>query len=470
MKLSMLPQEILERIAYFAGGYTMSVLGMDSCNNHLLRNGMFLSGGPGKALSEILSLGGDSRALLTIRKIIPADLAIAKAVATKNPRILARVFAIWDSCQSHTGLYLSLGEDFRFGLDNILCDPDKRVVITRYCNALLIQKGQLDRIDETIPNPYWGYLYGNLDIPMTKPIYDKLFPYITNYRMKLRMISLVGSIEEVLFMLQERRWDEDDIIYAMEYAPRDIVIAVYNRYGSGKDNMYDIEEIIVDLCERISTLEDLNGIENKLESNGYTQATRYFSESPGYIHYRLVGPAIDTHRYIALDNIIRYAEEGDDMYIVKTMVDKGWTLDMILDKISVERITSANTSAWLSGEAKVELVKRGILQLEDILDNRTLYANALRSLDHDSALFVIRNREIQLCNTDDMLWIWREFGIEMSISRDNVDLDDPTPIPEISRGLWICHGEYTWKFAISSMKISQRIMDLYLCWTSYNYL
>lgn len=439
----------------------MSILGMDSCNNQLLHHGMFLSGGPGKALSEILSLGGDSRALLTIRKIIPADLAIAKAVAIKDPRMLARVFAIWDSCQSDTGLYASMIEDFRFGVDNIACNPSTKEYMVGYRNMYYLIKGVLDRIDESIDKPYKEYIPVYLGLSINDTVYDKLYPCTSNWG-KLQLAAKMGRMRDFYCLLDTGTANLDGIRQVMDYLSVDRVIDIYNKYK----HMYDLEKCIVGLCMKISTLEELAEIDDKDNSDGYTQATRYFMGISGYIHPMLTASAIDTHRDGVLDNIIRYANQEDYVEIVSTMDIKGWTLDMILEKISIEVLCTGETSFGLRVENRVELINRGILQLEDLGNIGYLKGSSLKSMNHDIALYVIRNAyQIYPDSIEVLLWIWHNFGLEVEVE---ADIDDTYNADMgISRGKWVYHGDYQWAFMTPAPKLSRERIDVYLCWRAY---
>ncbi|KAG0041857.1 hypothetical protein BGZ83_001228 [Gryganskiella cystojenkinii] len=75
---------------------------------------MFLSGGPGRVLSEVLTRGGDPRALFTIRDHVPPEIAIAKAVETGD-KMLDTIIAIWGTNVSDGGLQLAMKTGMSYG-------------------------------------------------------------------------------------------------------------------------------------------------------------------------------------------------------------------------------------------------------------------------------------------------------------------------------------------------------------------
>ncbi|KAG0044630.1 hypothetical protein BGZ83_010156, partial [Gryganskiella cystojenkinii] len=109
------------------------------------------SGGPGRVLSEILSRDGDPRALLTIKDHVPPEIAIAKAVMTRDRRLLSRTLAIWGSNVSDGGLKLAIEMDVPYAVDVV--EPSMEETI-RYRNAYYISKGRYDDVDKSIDRPY----------------------------------------------------------------------------------------------------------------------------------------------------------------------------------------------------------------------------------------------------------------------------------------------------------------------------
>ncbi|KAF9971886.1 hypothetical protein BGZ73_005054 [Actinomortierella ambigua] len=172
-----IPQEILERIASHTNGFVCCILGLD-LSLPQIRQCLIRSGGPGVVLSEILSRGADPRALLTIKEYIPPDLAIGKAVVTKDREILSRIFAIWNSRESNIGKYISAINDFSVGVDLIqgIYDDDLSFddeFLVQTTNAHYLRMGRWEMVDETIDDPYGEYVrYSNIDPRIYEKIMD----------------------------------------------------------------------------------------------------------------------------------------------------------------------------------------------------------------------------------------------------------------------------------------------------------
>ncbi|KAG0059953.1 hypothetical protein BGZ89_012668 [Linnemannia elongata] len=411
-----LPPEILERIVYFANGYVMCVLGINPYGSSLARNGMFLSGGPGVALDQIFLHGGDPRALLTVHRmgegVTPAELVIAKAVATRSPKILARVFAIWGTTESDIGLHTSMMLDFRFGVDNITCSPDNRYIVG-YRNVYYINRGVYDRIHEDVDVLYASHPDIDGGLPATEDAYDKMYPHASSY-WKMRMALRMGRMENVYQLLDSgERWRAFNI----EYLSVDNLIGIYNRYGPGLRGRRDKDtpgDILVALCGKVSTLEELDGIHDK-SSPGYIQASRYLLGTPGYIHSMFTGIALDTHRHTALENIIGSLPEGDihsSMYVVDAMISRGWTQDMIADKFGDTRGTPVGYGPEVG---RMELFLKGLMSLDELLLSESITTECLKELDPDVIHEIIHHpsSEVFVESVDGLLWMWRTFDDEM---------------------------------------------------------
>ncbi|KAG0039790.1 hypothetical protein BGZ83_002714 [Gryganskiella cystojenkinii] len=98
---------------------------------------MFLSGGPGRVLSEILSRGGDLRALLTIKDHVPPEIAIAKAVETGDKKMLDTTIAIWGTNVGDGGLRLAMKMGMSHGIDAVISTV---VGTVRHRNAYYVSK------------------------------------------------------------------------------------------------------------------------------------------------------------------------------------------------------------------------------------------------------------------------------------------------------------------------------------------
>lgn len=466
-----LPLEILERVAYFAGGYVMCILGINPYSTCLARNGMFLSGGPGVALDQIFLHGGDPRALLTVygmrEGVIPADLAITKAVATRSPKILARVFAIWGTTESDTGVYMSMVDDFRFGVDNITCSPDSYRYIVPHRNMYYLNRGVYDRIREDVDKLYAST--GDVDhgLPVTEEAYEKMYPHASPY-WKINMAVKMRRMEDIYHLQDMGLASLDHSGCTMESLSVEELIGLYNRCNSEEDDGGYYEEnpgdIMVALCGRISTLDELDGILNK-NSPGYIQAIRYFLGTPGYIHPRFTGIAIDTHKDTILDNIIGVMHVGDEdgcMHIIHEMEIRKWSLDMIMGRFRGTWVTMQVVMKYMNKD-RAELFKEGLVSLDDLLLTGTTMIGSLRGLDHGIIRDIIhRARKICIGSVDELLWIWRDFGGEMTVGSQG------GPYLCISQGIWSYSAVYGSAFRGSHTEILQRRIDVYMCWNAYN--
>lgn len=168
-----LPVEILQLIAS-KSTYLHIVFGL-GVNKRI----MFLEGGPGIVLETILKNGADIKCLLSIKRYIPAKMAIAKAVLTKNISITKRVCDIWDSTMSYHAFMLSFINQFKWGVEHI---QTKSKMHPWILNAVYAATGDLEKIDFTIQDPLrtvgmYDHLY--------KQRYDDLMKYIKDIKKKV---------------------------------------------------------------------------------------------------------------------------------------------------------------------------------------------------------------------------------------------------------------------------------------------
>ncbi len=219
-----IPQEILERIASHTNGYVCCVLGLDLSLPHI-RQCLFLSGGFGVALTEILSRGADPRALFTIKGHVSSDIAIAKAVIANDGSILRRVIAIWETNKSYDASMLALRrrDDYAMG---ILGDHSRCCVYS--LNAYYFSRGMYERVDKTVDDPYM-YLprLGKLDVEISDEVLDMSTP-LTRISI-LGANGLVAKMEEELSKSSIRdHWSLKQVV--LRYAFENAVAAVQKAY------------------------------------------------------------------------------------------------------------------------------------------------------------------------------------------------------------------------------------------------
>ncbi|KAI9309306.1 hypothetical protein BJ944DRAFT_258746, partial [Cunninghamella echinulata] len=131
-----LPSELVNRIVDLTEEpYIAYILGIEPD-----RETLFLGGGILISLEKILTLGGDMKALMFMKKYIPPYLAIYKAVCCINPKMVIRVCLIWNSWTSNLGYSMSFEKRFKWGIDNIKHDD---IFVTQ---AMYIRNNMLDRL------------------------------------------------------------------------------------------------------------------------------------------------------------------------------------------------------------------------------------------------------------------------------------------------------------------------------------
>ncbi|KAG0044687.1 hypothetical protein BGZ83_010087 [Gryganskiella cystojenkinii] len=164
-----LPLEIQERVAYYTDAYACCALGFD-LSSPLIRQCLFLSGGSGVVLTEILSRGADPRALFTIRDHVPSNIAIAKAVIAGSGGILRRVMAIWGTNVSWDASMLAFKRQDDYAM-KILGDHSRCPI--HKLNAYFFSRGMYEKVDETVEDPY-VYLsgFGKLNVEIPNRILD----------------------------------------------------------------------------------------------------------------------------------------------------------------------------------------------------------------------------------------------------------------------------------------------------------
>jgi len=221
------PLEVQENVASFTDGYTCCVLGLDM-SLLAIRQCLFWSGGPGAALTEILAQGGDHRALFTIKELVPAQVAIAKAVQTKNKGLLLRVMTLWGSSVSDGGLKLALEWDLEWGVH--LIQPSFEQTI-RYRNAFYVSKGGYDSVDKIIPDPY-GEVYAIHDRSRFREILNQCQSVI-----RAKVMAKCGTAEDILEELKPL--SRADRYFLLRELPRSAslqtVIDVYNNIDRDED-------------------------------------------------------------------------------------------------------------------------------------------------------------------------------------------------------------------------------------------
>ncbi|KAG0055691.1 hypothetical protein BGZ83_007698 [Gryganskiella cystojenkinii] len=235
-----LPLEILEEIASYTSGYVCCVLGLD-LSTPRVRECMFQSGGPGRVFSEILSRGGDPRALLTIKEYVPSYIAIAKAVVTIDRTMLVRIICMYGTNISDGGLKLALEMDFAYAVDTLEPSLDETI---RHRDAYYISKGRYDDVDRTIDDPY-GMVYG------VGGDSSKLLPTIDEGT-QCKLLALYGNTEATLEALEglELTDRHERILDILRTTSMTMAIVIYTRH-KGYD--YEFAERLSD----IGTLEDL---------------------------------------------------------------------------------------------------------------------------------------------------------------------------------------------------------------------
>lgn len=139
----MLPVEILELIP--AGCYfKLSVgLGLPRARD-VLRDG-----GLAKVLETVLANGADIRVLLELRNHIASDVAICKAVRTKDALVLKRVCIMWGTWFSIPGYKLACDTGFKWGALHLKSSRPHELM-----NALFLKTGEFDKIQGTVRLSY----------------------------------------------------------------------------------------------------------------------------------------------------------------------------------------------------------------------------------------------------------------------------------------------------------------------------
>ncbi|KAG0044386.1 hypothetical protein BGZ83_010404 [Gryganskiella cystojenkinii] len=224
-----LPQEIFDIIVLYADGYTCCALGLDLFLP-MYRDCVFWNGGPGVTMTKILTQGnGDHRALFAIRDHIPAQVALAKAVQTKDQDLLHRIVALWGTNISDVGLNLAmeLNIDYAVGL----LKPSMEITIRRR-NAYYLFKGIYNSIDESINSPYDEVL-GIKDRFKMIEILEQQEPGTATYT---RILSSCGTAEDIIE--EYERWKRvtvdgtpysDFLRHVLRHTSLETTLDVYNK-------------------------------------------------------------------------------------------------------------------------------------------------------------------------------------------------------------------------------------------------
>lgn len=149
-----LPQEIIEKIAIFAGGYICCVLGLDFSRT-VVRESVIVSGGPGEVLRQVLERGADIRCLLHLKPWVYYQHALFKAVRTKDKSKVIRVGTIWGWSPPYVVpgiLKEAAGLGFGWALD-VLSDPDD-LYTKRMRNGYYLRHGMHDKLVMDIDDPF----------------------------------------------------------------------------------------------------------------------------------------------------------------------------------------------------------------------------------------------------------------------------------------------------------------------------
>ncbi|KAF8921709.1 hypothetical protein EDD21DRAFT_393222 [Dissophora ornata] len=218
-----LPLEILEKIVSYTNGYICCVLGLDLSSPHI-REFMSLSGGPGRVFSEILSRGGDPRALLTIKALIPHHAAICKAVVTMDRKMLDRIIFMYGTNISDGGLKLAIEMDFGYAVEIIKPSLDKTI---RHRNAYYISKGMYDKLDKIIEDPC-GMIYGVGGDP------SELLAWCGE-ETSCKVLAFMGDKDKVLEMLDRDHIRQTCLETILTLAPMEVATAVYVKYNLGTE-------------------------------------------------------------------------------------------------------------------------------------------------------------------------------------------------------------------------------------------
>ncbi|KAI1316305.1 hypothetical protein EDD11_010148 [Mortierella claussenii] len=235
-----LPLELLEETASYTNGFVCCVLGLD-LSSPRVRECISQSGGPGRVFSEILSRGGDSRALLTIKGLVPSYIAIAKAVRTLDRDMLDKIICMYSTNVSDGGLKLAIEMDFAYAVDTIRPSLGHTI---RHRNAYYISKGRYHDVDTTIQDPC-GMVYGVDGDP------SQLLPLI-DATTQCKVLALYGNTEATLETLGKLDSTvlHECIPSILHVASMTVAVAIYTRYKWCDDSF-------AKRLSHIGTLEDL---------------------------------------------------------------------------------------------------------------------------------------------------------------------------------------------------------------------
>ncbi|KAG0041856.1 hypothetical protein BGZ83_001227, partial [Gryganskiella cystojenkinii] len=441
-----LPLEILEKIASYTSGYVCCVLGL-GLSSPPIRQCMFLSGGPGRVLSEIFSRGGDPRALFTIKEYVPSDIAIAKAVVTKDKRMLVRTFAIWGTKESVMGRFMAIKADFHDDVGMIDGTPHDDSLcyetMVQYTNAYYLRMGKVDMVDESIYDPYGVYVR-SLESPMeiTPEVYKRIMggPGDSCVRTKIRVASKMGALEDILRAVDEEDGGPCDMAcFAIASCPPKDALKIYDRYSSSGHD--DHNRYVMALLEVFSSSRDLSCLPK--DHRMYPMISYLLSLDPST-------PCLNAleccHEYHMWDRSGRFISGAVDEYLTTGGPSK--TLDYIFRHDQHWRYLSdiQLTRLFLLGKVDRRCIQH--IQLTRDLDDRTLVERV--------------SYEVGFRDVDDLLWFYGKFPETPVVAFGNI-----YEIPGISGGTIYFRRPYKpWDICGETQWILEQV-DIYLCLEYY---
>jgi hypothetical protein len=230
----MLPLELLELIP--DGTYLRLCLGVGlPSRRQLLRDG-----GPAILVETVLANGADIKALLQLRTQIPADIAIVKAVGTKNAKILKRVCILWNTWYSKAGRELACSTGFKWGVDHLLSPKPVDM------NLFYLKTGELDKINGEVSFS-WHY-----NAVASKVVDERLYGMVSTFDL-VYAYSLLGDIEGLCREMEkdmERLLDlELALRVLLRYNFSSVAIELYQKFGAFylDDPQQTIERLLVEM-------------------------------------------------------------------------------------------------------------------------------------------------------------------------------------------------------------------------------
>lgn len=234
-----LPQEILDRIYYFAPVRVLLALCIP-----VDAEKMFREGGPSIVLETILEQDADIRSLIQLVKFIPAELAIAKAVRTQNIQLLIRVCTLWDTWYSVTAYNLAYKLCFEWALRHLKTD----IPLNSYeWNNVYIRLGKMDQVDLSISKPlqaveFSGAAYRHL---------DRFVGYLDVYA-ALAFRANAGDYEGLCKAIEQDVDRKLNFTFVLRYLVHDEsprVVELYERYHELYDSSGNLWNTFVEILK-----------------------------------------------------------------------------------------------------------------------------------------------------------------------------------------------------------------------------